>query len=100
MAQQLLLEASSHRERMNLMQTIRNLYNWSPAFWNALLAAVLILFNHFLPDYSEQLKAMVDALIALLSGVATYTQVTPVAKLDNQVAKLHANLVAKSRKEH
>lgn len=66
------------------MQKLKNLYNWSPAFWNALLAAVLILLNHFLPDYSEQLKAMVDALVALLSGGATYAQVTPVAKLEDR----------------
>lgn len=60
------------------------LYNWSPALCNAVAALILILVNQFVPNYDESAKAIVDALLVLISGGITYTQVTPVAKLRAQ----------------
>ena len=64
------------------MDKIKATYQWSPALWNAVFALILMLVNQFIPNYSQAVKTIVDAVLVLLSGGATYTQVTPVAKLN------------------
>lgn len=66
------------------MNKIKDLYNWSPALVNALIAAALMLVNHFAPDYDNAVKGIVDAFLTLIAGGVTYTQVTPVAKLKKE----------------
>lgn len=63
------------------MQKLKDLYNWSPALVNAVVAAILMLVNHFAPDYDNAVKGIIDALLAMIAGGVTYTQVTPVATL-------------------
>lgn len=66
------------------MNKLKDLYNWSPALVNAVIAAVLMLVNHFAPDYDNAVKGIIDALLAMIAGGVTYTQVTPVAKLKKE----------------
>lgn len=63
------------------MNKIKQVYQWSPAVCNGVLGLLLILANQFLaPDYAQQIKSIVDGLIVLLSGAATYPQVSPIYK--------------------
>jgi branched-subunit amino acid transport protein len=68
------------------MNTLVKFYRSEPALINAIFALLVILLQHFVADYSTDIKVAIDAIVAAVAAILTRQQVTPTVKLEDKNA--------------
>lgn len=67
---------------MGVLRALGRLYKNEPVLFNAALAILGALVNHFVLDFDTELAIAIDGFLVVLSAAASRQEVTPVAKLN------------------